>query len=387
MMPSRKPSGRVDGRCGPRLFVLVTVMSVSICAGAAEGGRDWVPLRTLAGAKGLLIGAAVKFSALENDPEYRALLRREYSLLVPENELKWATLRPDAKSFAFEKGDAIVDFAVTHGLAVRGHTLCWNLDKHMPRWVLEQPRTPAQARDLLRDHIRTVMARYQGRIKYWDVVNEAVTNNNRTNAPVLADGYWRRMLGDDYVQLAFKWAHEADPDALLFYNDYDKGDSMGAKSDRIYVLVKQLVEQGVPIHGVGLQMHCNLTNPPVEAHVRANFQRLTKLGLQVHITELDVDIEDAPGSLAERLAAQGRIYGLVTRAAAGNPDCTALVTWGVTDRWGNVRRNALRGKPEQAPTFMLPFDAQLRPKPAAFDMAAALRSELTQRRPLHAASP
>jgi endo-1,4-beta-xylanase len=384
--PSRSRSGRSGWRSGFSRFALVAALSFTICAVAAERDADWVPLRTLADKKGLLIGAAVKASALENDAEYRALLRREYSLLVPENELKWATLRPDVKSFAFEKGDAIVDFAVTNGFAVRGHTLCWNLDKHMPHWVLDQERTPEQARELLHDHIRTVMAHYKGRIKYWDVVNEAVTNNNKTNTPVLADGYWKRMLGDDYIQLAFQWAHEADPDALLFYNDYDKGDSMGAKSDRIYGLVRKLVAQGVPIHGVGLQMHCNLTNAPVEAHVRANLQRLTKLGLQVHITELDVDIEDAPGSLADRLEQQGEVYGLVTRAAAGNLDCTALVTWGATDRWGNMRRNMLRGKPEESPTFMLPFDAQLRPKPAAFDMAAALRAELARRRSMQTAS-
>lgn len=345
------------------------------CAGLQAA--EWTPLRSLAGKNHIQVGAAVKYQAFQSDPTYRAMLLREYNLLVPENELKWSTLRPEAKSFAFEKADAVVNFAVTNGLSMRGHTLCWNADRYLPNWVLDQIRTPEQARKLLETHIRTVVTHYQGRIKCWDVVNEAVAN--RTNGPVLVDGFWKKMLGDEYIELAFKWAHEADPEAELFYNDYDKGDSMGMKSDRIYNLIKKLVEQKVPINGVGLQMHCSLANPPAEAAVRANIERLTRLGLKVQITEMDVDIDDVKGTLAERLEQQGRVYGIVARAAMSNPDCTAFVTWGVSDRWGNTNRNKLKGKPENSPTFLLPFDADYQPKPAAFCIAEAVRGSLPKR--------
>ena len=200
-------------------------------------------------------------------------------------------------------------------MQIRGHTLCWNADRYLPKWMLGREFTRQQVETLLHEHIRTIVSRYRGRIKYWDVVNEAVANDDRPGAAPLFDGFWNKHLGDDYIALAFRFAREADPGAILFYNDYDHGDSLGAKSDRIYALIKRLLAVRVPVQGVGLQMHCNLRKPPTREAVRANLERLGSLGLRVQITELDVDLTGASGTTEERLQRQAAVYRDIVSAA------------------------------------------------------------------------
>lgn len=356
-------------------LVLVAGMSLmgAVDATPVAAEASWMPLRDLAKPRPIQVGTAIKHQALEKDPAYAAMLIREYDLVTPENALKWAVLRPGRVAFDFGRADVLVNFAITNNLQIRGHTLCWNLDQHLPPWLLEGRYTPKESRRLLRRHVQAVVGRYKGRVACWDVVNEAVSNDPRK--PLLADGFWKRSLGPDYIDLAFQWAHAADPQALLFYNDYDVGDPMGTKSDRIYELVRGLVQRQVPIHGVGLQMHCRLSQPPDEDSLRANIARLTRLGLQVHITELDVGLEGGSGPLTEQLEQQAGVYATVTRAAMDNPQCTALVTWGFTDKWGNTHRNKRLGKPTGTPTHLLPFDREYRPKPAAWAIAKALKGE------------
>jgi len=257
-------------------------------------------------------------------------------------------------------------------LQLRGHTLCWNADRYLPKWLLTGKFTREQVKALLRDHIRTLMQRYHGRIKYWDVVNEAVANDNSPGAPALFDQFWSQQLGDDYIALAFRFAHEADPDAILFYNDYDHGDALGPKSDRIYALLKRLLDAGVPVQGVGLQMHCNLKKPPVRAEVQANLERLAKLGLRIQITELDVDPRGVPGTLAERLQQQARVYHDVVAAAVDSRVCETIVTWGFSDRFIQKGLNYRQNLPANTPTLLWLFDEWYGPKPAYFAVMDAL---------------
>lgn len=339
----------------------------STAAGAA-------PLRELAAARGLAFGAAVSARALAGDATYREVLAREFSMITAENELKWATTRPAEDRFDFTAADRIVDFATAHKMQLRGHTLCWNADRYLPKWMLAREFTRAQVETLLREHIHAVMGRYRGRIKYWDVVNEAVANDKRPGSAPLFEGFWSKHLGEDYIALAFRFAREADPDAVLFYNDYDQGDALGVKSDRIYSLLKRLLAAGVPVQGVGLQLHCNLRSPPQREAVRANLARLGALGLRVHITELDVDIAGVPGTLEERFQRQAEVYRDVVTAAVTSGVCEAIVTWGFTDRFIQRGLNQRHKLPENTPTPLWLFDAEYRPKPAYVAVSEALRS-------------
>jgi endo-1,4-beta-xylanase len=201
-----------------------------------------------------------------------------------------------------------------------------------------------------------------------------LANDNRPGAAPLGNGFWLQHLGEDYIALAFRFAHEADPDAVLFYNDYDHGDAAGPKSDRIYALLKKLLAAGVPVHGVGLQLHCNLRKPPLRAAVLANFRRLAALGFRVHITELDVAIFGGAGSVEAQLVRQTAVYRDIVSAAVESGVCEAIVRWGFTDPFIQRGLNRRNKQPEDAPTLLWLFDADYRPKPASAAVAEALQA-------------
>lgn len=358
----------------PAVKLVALLLLANALTGSAAPPPSSVPLRALAAAHGIAIGTAVANRPMADDAVYREVLLREFSIITAENELKWAATRPAEGKFNFAAADRIVDFATSNQLQIRGHTLCWNADRYLPKWLLAREFTRSEVETLLREHIRTVVGRYRGRIKYWDVVNEAVANDNRSGAKPLFDGFWNKHLGDDYIALAFRSAREADPDAVLFYNDYDHGNALGPKSDRIYALLRRLLAEGVPVQGVGLQLHCNLRTPPNRDALRKNFERLGALGLRVHITELDVDITGAPGTVEERLRQQAEVYRDVVTAAVASGVCEAIVTWGFTDRFIQRGLNLRHKLPEDTPTPLWLFDADYRPKPSYIAVADALRT-------------
>lgn len=305
-------------------------------------------LRSLAQARGVLVGAAVAVEPLLGEPLYAETLAREFSVLTPENAMKFEPVHPGPDRYDFSAADAIVNFAEEHGSQVRGHTLVWH--SQLPGWLTEGNWTRDELIQILQDHITTVVGRYRGRVAAWDVVNEAVADDG-----ALRETIWLRGIGPEYLDLAFQWAHEADPDALLFYNDYG-GEGLGRKSDAIYALVRDLQQRGVPIHGVGLQMHVGLNQFPAPQDVAANVDRLSTLGLQVHITELDVRVEDP--ATEEALAEQARVYRDMLDVCLSAQNCKAFVLWGFTDRHSWI------------PYFFAGYDAALifdqsyRPKPA-----------------------
>jgi endo-1,4-beta-xylanase len=294
-----------------------TPLEASLTASAAPEPS----LRELADRRGITIGAAVSASPLRGEPAYADALIRECNILATENAMKFGPIHPQPDRYSFDDADAIVDFAETHDMLVRGHTLVWH--NQLPAWVEEGEWTREELTQVLHDHIATVVGRYRGRVHAWDVVNEAVDGGG------LRDTVWLRTIGPKYVELAFRWAHEADPDALLFYNDYG-GEGMNRKSDAIYELVEDLVERGVPVHGVGLQMHVVVGQAPRPDDVQENMARLADLGLQVHITELDVRIRGDPTEL--ELEAQAGTYREIMETCLGASNCTAFVMWGLTDR-------------------------------------------------------
>ena len=324
-------------------------------------------LRQAADSTGVLVGTAVRASQL-SEPAYALTLGREFNMLEPEDAMKWRTLRPSADASDFRQGDEIVRFAQAHEMKVRGHCLVWGRDN--PDWLASGHFTPAQLSRVLHDHIAQVMKHYAGQVFAWDVVNEALDENG-----VLRDSLWHNQpgiglagKGTDYIEQAFRWAREADPQALLFYNDAE-GEGLNRKSDAIYAMVKDFKHRGVPVDGVGLQLH--LSNLDVDtAAIATNIARLTALGVQVHITELDVALPvDGRGDLTSKddLLRQATVYRGVVRACLQNPGCTAIQSWGFTDKYSWIGSSS-RG----ARGHGLPFDRTYQPKPAY----EAIRSEL-----------
>ncbi|MFH1566874.1 MAG: endo-1,4-beta-xylanase [Gemmatimonadota bacterium] len=311
-------------------------------------------LRHLAAIQDLDVGAAVAPGPLRDDPAYGETLAREFSMLTAENALKFGPLRPGPDRWDFGGADALVDFAAAQDLEVRGHTLVWH--NQVPAWVHD--RADRDLPGILCEHIETVSDRYRGRLHAWDVVNEGLADDG-----TLRDTLWRRALGDDYIAKALRWAHQADPDARLFYNDYG-AEGLNPKSDAVYRLACDLLDAGAPLHGVGLQMHIPLVGHPEPEQIAANMARLADLDLEIHVTEMDVRLP-LPATAAS-LEAQAEVYGRILQVCLDCPACTALVLWGFTDRHSWI------------PHFFkgfgaaLVFDDEYRPKPAYRALAAGL---------------
>jgi endo-1,4-beta-xylanase len=303
------------------------------------------------------VGAAVQASLLESDLVYAAAAGRHFDSVTAEFEMKWGQIERERGLRRYEPADAIVAFAEAHGLSVKGHALVWHGDS--PAWL--EGVSAAEARFALEDHIRATVSRYRGRIRAWDVVNEAIADDR----PGLRDTVYLRQLGPGYVAEAFRLAREADPQALLVYNDYG-GEGLSRKSDEIYALVRGLVEQGVPIGGVGLQMHLDAASRPPAADVARNIRRLADLGLLVSFTEMDVRVARLGGSVSARLETQRTVYHDVVAACVAEPRCHEVTFWGFTDRHSWIDRTF-------GPDDPLLFDDTYRAKPAFLGVQDAFR--------------
>jgi endo-1,4-beta-xylanase len=314
-------------------------------------------LRDLADARGLYIGVSVGDKPIRKDPAYGQLLVEEFNTLTPENALKFGPLRPSQDEYDFSAADTIIDFALEHDMRVRGHTLVWALQ--LPEWLTEGEWSEDQLREILHEHISTVVGRYRGKIWAWDVVNEALDQNGE-----LANNFWLQGIGPEYIELAFLWAHEADPQAKLFYNDIG-GEGLGQRSDKIYTLVEGFLADGIPVDGIGLQYHTSLDLAPDPKDVAANMARIADLGLEVHITEMDVRILEPAG--VDDLNRQAEIYQDVLRVCLEAPNCTALVMWGLADQYSWI--------PYFFPDWgsALIFEDLNTPKPAYYAIVDALK--------------
>jgi endo-1,4-beta-xylanase len=332
-------------------------------------------LREAADRAGVSIGAAVRPSQFSENV-YASTLGREFNMVEPEDALKWRTLRPNEATFNFGPGDEIVRFAQAHAMKVRGHCLVWGRDN--PDWLLQGHFSTERLFDLLHEHIARVMKHYAGSVFAWDVINEALDEQGKPRDSIWFNqpGIGFSGQGTAYIEQAFRWAHEADPKALLFYNEAE-GEVLNLKSDAIYAKLKDFKRRGVPVDGVGLQMHIPTLGGDigaVGARISANIARLAALGLQVHITELDVSLPiDSTGSARlEDLSRQADFYRAIVRACLNNPGCTAIQTWGFTDKysWIGSHSHGARGQ-------ALLFDRQYNIKPAY----TAVREELSAGRP------
>ncbi|MGY4274482.1 endo-1,4-beta-xylanase [Streptomyces sp. M18.1] len=293
---------------------LVAAAALTAAAHSAEAAEAADTLGSAAAAQGRYFGTAVAAGHL-GEADYAATLDREFNSATPENEMKWDATEPSRGTFTFSAADRVVDHARAQGMDVRGHTLVWH--SQLPSWV--GALGAADLRAAMNDHINQVMGRYKGQIHSWDVVNEAFQDGGsgaRRSSP------FQDKLGDGYIEEAFRTARAADPAAKLCYNDYNT-DGVNAKSTAVYTMVKDFKARGVPIDCVGFQGHFN-SNSPVPADLRANLQRFADLGVDVQITELDIE-----GSGT----AQADAYARVVDACLAVDRCTGITVWGVTDKY------------------------------------------------------
>ncbi len=316
---------------------------------AVTGDVHETPAETVVVRRELLLGAALHNGRLFNasEPLYAETFVEHFDALTPEFEMKWAQIQPQEGVYDFSVVDRMVAFAETRGKRVRGHVLAWH--KSLPGWITSRSWTREQAIALLEDYVAVVMGRYKGRINEWDIVNEAFLNDGNWRT-----GMWFDTIGPDYIEIAFRAAHRADPAARLFYNDYD-AERVNAKSTKILETLTALRQAGVPIHGVGFQGHVSFNYYPTEQQLAQNFTRFHGAGFVTYISELDVRTSSRPDlTVAERLQLQADVYRGIARACSTLPGCTGLTTWGITDKYTWLTTQEMP----------LPFDANYQRKPA-----------------------
>jgi endo-1,4-beta-xylanase len=327
------------------------------------------------------IGAALNVAEFEGrDPIADPIIAAQFNSISPENALKWQSIHPAPDKYNFDDADRYVAFGEKHKMFILGHCLVWH--SQVPRWVFQDAEGKPLTRDALlermHDHIRTVVGRYKGRIGGWDVVNEALNDDG-----TMRQSQWYKIIGPDFIAKAFEYAHEADPKAELYYNDYSLENE--AKRKGAVKLIRELKAAGVPITGIGLQGHLHLDTPSAKTEAET-VEAFAALGLQVNVSELDVDVlprttksdsadvstvaegtaaanpytsglpEEMQQALAKRYAELFQVY-IDHHASMGR-----VTLWGVTDAQTWLNNFPTRGRTN----YPLLFDREGKPKPAFF---------------------
>lgn len=318
------------------------------------------------------IGVAVNPSMMDRAAD-SALILAQFNSLTAENAMKMGPIHPEENRYNWAPADKIADFAVKNGLKLRGHTLCWH--NQTPPWFFTDATGAPASKELLLSrlerHITEVVGRYKGKIYAWDVVNEAVPDGG---TELYRHSKFYDIIGEDYIAKAFEYAHKADPDALLFYNDYNTENPV--KRERIYQIIKNLKEKGVPIHGVGLQGHWSLYEPTA-AELEASIQKFAGLGLQVQITELDVSVypkeherrdrretdksEFTPEMDNQQAAHYKMLFEVFRKHRAA---ITSVTFWNLSDKSSWLDQFPVRGRKD----YPLLFDQNNGPKKAFWEV-------------------
>lgn len=339
---------------------------------------DSTPLRSYADQNGTFIGTCVPVWSIDvdNDSEPRtALITKEYNMVVAENEMKFDATEPSQGNFSYSAGTRLINMAMRHNMRVRGHALAWH--QQVPSWLTADGekntmnRTRQELLNILHRHIKNVVSTWKGKVQEWDVANEVLSDNQQSintnpKAYDLRPSVWATGIGEDFLDSAFVWAHKYDPNARLILNDYGVEGKGWGKSEALYNLAMRLKNSGIPIDGVGLQSHMDAGIQYVNS-IEANIKRYNEAGLDCHITELDLGINDDSDN---SLKAQAETFYAVVRAAMKYDNCKSVMIWGLSDdlTWRQGKRPLL-------------FDGKLAKKPAYWGVHAALRqaagSELT----------
>ena len=341
-------------------FLATALLSVDLPSGPPDEGE----LPSMARTHDIELGVAVAINPLVHDREYRSVITENYTSVTAENTMKWEHVQPQRHRFDWSGPDTVVGFAESNDLNIRGHTLLWH--NQLPSWLAQGSWSRDELRQVMREHLRALLGRYRGDISAWDVINEPFEDTT----PHLRENLWYRVLGPDYIAEALSMAHEFDPEAKLYINEFGI-EGGGDKTDALYALVQDLLRRDVPLHGIGFQGHFVHGNVPED--LADHMRRFTDLGLEVSVTELDIRIPEPPRE--DALEEQADEYRRVVEACLDVPRCVNVTVWGVSDQHSWV--------PEWFPgyTDALPFDEDYDPKPALSGMAEALSRRPSQRRP------
>jgi endo-1,4-beta-xylanase len=329
-------------------------------------------LKERAAAKGLMFGTAIRNQNLWEDTKLADILAKECEILVPEWALKWyipnPALRPEADIFDFREVDKMLTFAEQKGLRLRGHTLVWH--ESLPPWFKNTVNSN-NAQQVLEQHINTVVGRYAGKIHSWDVVNEAINEGyllvkgqNNTLKNNLRKTPWLELLGENYIDQAFRLTHQADPNAILVYNDYGLDydtDADEAKRNAVLNLLENLKSKGTPIHALGIQAHLDASQTNFNPDKLRSFLRdVASLGLKIMITELDVSDEKLPYDIEMRDRMIAKTYEDYLSAVLAEPAVTTVITWGISDKYSWL--SDFKPRPDRAAVRPLPMDANMNRK-------------------------
>ncbi|MBN2163415.1 MAG: endo-1,4-beta-xylanase [Pontiellaceae bacterium] len=356
--------------------------------------RDDFLIGTALGSEG---GARRGTMPMRRDMRELEVVEKEFNCVTAENLMKWRYLQPQPGQFDFVQADEFMEYAEERGLTVVGHTLVWH--SQAPRWLFHDENGESVSREVLiermRDHIHTVVGRYKGRIKYWDVVNEAVDtrmveddslppdeggNPQKKRIAFYRESPWLKIIGPEYIEMAFRFAHEADPDAILLYNDFSMTDI--EKTEFVAQMIRHLKAEGVPVHEVGMQGHWHLEYPTRE-ELQDAIDVLVGCGVSVSVTELDVGVlpreEGHRGAnISDQTAYRAEMnpyteglpvevereqldkYRMIFEVLLANSQQIERVTfWGVSDRYSWKNGFPVRGRTD----YPLLFDRQMKPKP------------------------
>ena len=345
------------------------LVSCCYCYYWAEGkGRfdnNGLPiLRNLADSHKIFMGSAASYEAIYQNPNkgdqmnYTLILGSQFSMITPENSMKWQVTEPQQNVFNYSTGDTLLKYAVAHNQSVRGHNLCWG--ESNPSWLTNGNFSAVQLKAILKNHIQNVVTYWKGKLYSWDVVNEAFDSNGQ-----LRTNLWYPAI-PNYIDLAFQYAAEADSNVKLFYNDWG-GEGMNNKSDAIYNYIQGMKSRGIKIDGIGLESHFYYNVYPPPAQVVQNMNRLGELGLEVHVTEMDVGIGVNQEYNLTRLAVQANIFGGMLQACltVGPRVCKNFEMWGFTSEhsWVSDSANV--------------FHHNYQPKPSFWKLAQTLNSTTT----------
>jgi endo-1,4-beta-xylanase len=320
------------------------------------------------------IGAAVNPRLITESDS--ALLIEQFNSITAENCMKPEVVHPSENQWDWSKADKLVEFAGRNGMKMRGHCLVWH--QQTPDWFFldgDKPASKELVLQRMKDHIFTIMNRYKGKIYCWDVVNEAVADDS-TIIYREKGSKWFQIAGEEFIAKAFEYAHEADPDAILFYNDYNT--ERTEKRERIYTMLKKLVDQGVPVQGMGLQAHWSIFEPS-ETELRAAIERYSSLGLKIQITELDVSVYkwekenrkafdgESDSLTAQQSALQTEKYEMIFRVFREySKVITGVTFWGVADNRTWLDHYPVPGRKN----YPLLFDTDKKPKEAFYKVVS-----------------
>lgn len=324
---------------------------------------------TLRNSASFPIGSAIDDYPLSNYNSYTTIIGEEFSSVTPESAMKFDRIERQENNFDFSAGDLIVNFAIAHRQRVHGHTLIWQ--HALPDWVKSFSGDSTAWEHLFKTHIESVVAHYKGKVKSWDVVNEAIDDNDGTlvNADKYGPGsgsLWRQHLGPDYIVRAFKYAHEADPDALLFYNDYgnDNGGWNSTKLNSVLAIINSIKKSGGTISGVGIQMHISLTTE--NKNIADCLKQFAATGLLIHISELDISVNpsNAPGfsftdALKKQQADKYQFIAAIYKTSVPKAQQYGITTWEFCDAYNETY---LSGKTD----YRLLYDSDYQKKPSYY---------------------